>query len=567
MFIKTSTSALCLLCFGLMITTGTASSFAQSLPNAADIDRVQPNEKKLELLPLPSTSAPEEGSISIAEPPADAKLVKITLNSVTIDGMSVYSQEDFQKFYQADIGREITLDKLWVIAGEITKRYRADGYFLSRAYVPAQEVADGKITIGVVEGYIGQVSIDPKLADNRAVKDIIKSLKKETPITVKTLEKGHLLLSDIPGMENYQGTLTPLKGGAEGAVHLIFAPRKGADERNSYIGFDNFGSRYLGPYELSGSWHGQIIPLQETSISGTVSVPTDELGAVNVSHEIPLRQDLKVELTAGYTQAEPGYTIKPRDIESEALNAGIALNYQVIRQRQENLSFKLAFDGRNSDSTIIGAELTKDRIRALRVSGTYDRTDDWYGYNVVNMTLSQGVSLFGASNADDLNLSRDGAKPNFTKAEIEYSRLQGITADWSGLLTLNAQMSSGSLYSSEEFGFGGQNLGRAYDPSEISGDDGIAAGLEFRYQSLPVWHDTTFQPYGFFDIGKVWNSNSGQEETLTAASTGLGIRLQHINGLSGTFQFAVPLSKPADTPLYGSNGGNTQFSFQIGYSF
>ena len=480
--------------------------------------------------------------------------------------MTKYDEQEFRKLYQADLDQEITLDKIWEIAGGITKQYRADGYFLSRAYVPAQEVAEGNITIGVVEGYIGDVSVDPKLAKYTAIKEIINTIKQEKPITVKTLERQHLLLSDLPGMSHYQGVLTPLKGGPEGAVQLIFSPRP-EKQKHGYVGIDNMGSRYLGPYQLSGSWHDQIIPLQQTSISGTTTLPMNELVAVNVTHQIPVAQDLKVEFSAGYTEAEPGYTIKPREIESKAVNAGVALNYQIIRQRQENLSAKIALDARNSDSTILDTELTKDKIRALRISAMYDTTDSYYGYNVASMTLSQGLNLFGASDANDLNLSRDGAEPGFTKLEIQYSRLQGISQDWSALFSANAQKASGSLFSSEEFGFGGQGLGRAYDPSEISGDDGIAGGVELRYQSLPVWQNTNFQPYAFYDIGKVWNRNDGQENSISASSTGMGIRFQHLDGISGTVQFAVPLTKPTEAPLYGANGSSPQLSFQVGYSF
>ena len=570
MFTSPSSKFSSLLLYGMAISTLAlsvhTSAFAQAIPSAADIDRVKPNQQPLTLQPMESGIAPNDTGTGIAQPPEDAKKIKLLLKNVKITGSTIYDEAEFKKLYAADINHEITLDKIWEIAAGVTKKYRADGYFLSRAYVPVQEIADGTIQIGIVEGYIGDVNIDASFANHRAVQDIIRTITSEKPITVKTLEREHLLLSDLPGMSNYQGILTPMHNGPEGAVQLLFKERPLA-QKNYYVGFDNMGSRYLGPYEISGSWNGQIIPLQNTYLSATSSLPTKELAAVNLTHQIPIWEDLKFEMTAGYTRAEPGYTIKARDIESKAINAGIALNYQMIRQRQENLSFKISLDARNSDSTIIGTDLTTDKIRAVRLAGTYDKSDEWFGYNVINMTLSRGLDALGASQKGDLNLSRDGAKPDFTKAEIQYSRLQGLTTDIAAVLTANAQKSSGSLFSSEEFGFGGQSLGRAYDPSEISGDDGLAGGLELRYQSLPQWKNTQFQPYVFYDIGKVWNQNAGQEKTLSASSTGLGFRFQHQTGVSGLFQISLPLTKSADAPLYGTNGSGPQIGFQIGYSF
>lgn len=561
--LKTATT---LFAIGLLLIAPSAAWAGAPLPGAADIDRVNPTKEIPDLRPLEIPTMPEQPTVSIAPAPDQAKSIKLVLKAVRIEGSTVYPDGTFKDLYQSDLGHQITLDKAWEIAAAVTQRYRADGYFLSRAYVPAQEIDNGTLTVNVVEGYIGKVTIDENLQNQRLIQNIISTITEEQPITVKTLEREHLLLRDLPGMSNYQGILTPLKGAPEGAVHLLFSPRP-IEEKNSFIGFDNLGSRYLGPTQLSGSWHGDIIPLQNTYLSATTSIPTNELAAVNVSHQIPLLQDLRLDLNAGYTRAEPGYTLKPREIESKAINAGIALTYQAIRQRQENLSFKLSLDGRNSDSTIIGTELTKDRIRAVRLSGTYDTTDSWYGYNIVSMTVSRGLSGLGASSADDLNLSRDGAKPDFAKAEISYSRLQGISPEWSLLFSASAQKASGSLFSSEEFGYGGQTLGRAYDPSEISGDDGVASALELRYQGVPIWHNTSFQPYAFVDIGKVWNQNAGQEDTLTASSTGLGVRFQHASGFSGSLHLAIPLTKSIDAPLYGSNERNAQIGFQIGYSF
>lgn len=550
----------------LMLTTSGTASFAQTVPSAAEIDRLEPRPPDFDRRPLPAHEGLDEKNMGISAAPSHAKHITFTLKNLTINGSTVYGKKDFLALFRSDIGREITLDKVWDIAAEITKRYRKDGYVLSRAYVPAQEIENGKITINVVEGYIDRVSIDKAFANTPAVKQIILALEQEKPVTLRTLERGHLLLSDLPGLDTYQGVLTPLKGGPEGAVRLTFSPRE-TDEKNNYIGIDSYGSKYLGPYQLSGAWVGQIIPLQETRVSGTTTLPTDELNTLNISHQIPILPDLKLQLDAGYTNANPGFRIKARDIESRAVNAGVSLNYQIIRERLKNLAIRIGLDGRNSDSTITGTDLNTDRIRSVRVTGSYDRTDTLYGYNIINVILSHGLSALGASDKDDLNLSRDGAKPNYTKAEIEVSRIQRITPNWNASFTVNAQKASGSLFSSEEFGFGGPALGRAYDASEISGDDGIAAGIELRYQSLPAQGQINLQPFAFVDIGKVWNKNTGQQKTLSAASTGLGIRFQHPGGIVGALQIALPLNKPVDAPIYGTTGGGPQVSFQLGYSF
>ena len=66
---KYSSNALHLLLFTLMTTTVSAASLAQTLPSAADIDRVKPAQQPIELRPMSTEGAPEESSIGIAQPP------------------------------------------------------------------------------------------------------------------------------------------------------------------------------------------------------------------------------------------------------------------------------------------------------------------------------------------------------------------------------------------------------------------------------------------------------------------------------------------------------------------
>lgn len=537
------------------------------LPSGADIDRAKPLEREL-IAPKRDTGitkVPEVGPQS--QPPEQAKSIKFVLKNVKVEGVTVYKGDELASIYNDDLGKTITLDKVWAIAYAITQRYRTDGYFLTRAYVPAQEVGDGRVVIRVVEGYISDVEFaNPEIAKSSIVQDIIGNITSERPTRIETLERQHLLLTDVPGLANYQGTLVPIKGGKEGAVKLVFSERKEA-KRNAFINFDNYGSQYLGPQELSAGWKGELIPMQATSVTGAVSVPTKELGAINATHTIPLTPELSLEMSAGYTRSEPGFRLEPQDIKSKAVNAGIGVNYQAIRQRRENLKLSAMLDARNSHSTILGTELSKDKIRAVRLKAAYDKTDNWQGYNIANVTLSHGIGGLGASDANDLNLSRAGAKPDFTKLEIDLKRLQYIDADWGALLSLSGQKASGSLYSSEEFGYGGQTFGRAYDQSEVSGDDGVAAGIELRYQTLPSWQGIGFTPYGFYDIGRAWNDNLGQKSVIDASSAGAGVRMNHENGLSGTLQLAFPLTKNVDAPLYGQNGANPRLGVQFGYAF
>ena len=544
------------------------AAYGVNIPGAADINRI-PTAPQQEISDEPLTKStitrpaePEQ------QAPANAASVNLVLKAVNIEGLKAYKAEEIAPLYQAMLGKKVTLAEVWGIATKITQKYRGDGYFLSRAFLPAQEVGDGVIRIRVVEGYVGDVEFDkPALAKSRVVRDLVKEITAARPAKFADLERQHLLLTDLPGFENYHGTLLPIEGANDGAVKLLLS-RRDVKTPHAFFSFDNYGSRYIGPYGGYAGWHGDLIEGQQTSVTVAAKAPVSELQAINLSHSVPLTPRLSVGVAGGYTHSEPGYLLSVQELESRAANGALSLNYQWVRQRRENLKIGAMFDARNTRTEVLGTELNTDHIRAARLRADYDLTDNYYGYNTISTTLSHGLDLLGASDKDDLNISRAGAQPDFTKFEFSYKRLQRLTPEWNGLFSFSGQKASRSLYSSEEFGYGGQDFGRAYDQSEITGDDGVAAGLELRYLDLPHWENFSATPYGFYDIGKVWNRNDSQEAAQSASSAGLGVRVSHDSGLSGGVQLAFPLTKEAETPIYDSNNGkNPRLGVQLSYFF
>ena len=72
------------------------------------------------------------------------------------------------------------------------------------------------------------------------------------------------------------------------------------------------------------------------------------------------------------------------------------------------------------------------------------------------------------------NLSRIDGRAVFTKVTLDVSRYQGISNEWGVYVAAMGQYAANPLLSAEEFRVGGARFGRAYNPSEISGDDGAA---------------------------------------------------------------------------------------------
>lgn len=539
------------------------SASAQNIPGSADPGRIEPFKQQ----PIPDRSPaklviPEVlPSITI---PDSARRVKVELKRIRLKGVTAFTETELANIYQPYLDQEMPLANLWMIAGKITQRYQEEGYFLSRAYVPAQEINGGTVTIKVVEGYIAEVKMeDASLAERSLIQRLIKRIKAEKPLSAYGLESFMLQMNALPG-EEFRAFVEPIEGAEAGSTRLSLRPVE--ETGKGAVSFDNFGSRFLGPYQAAITYQDSFLPLQQTTFSALTSIPADELQYGAFGHVIPVYPDWTVELSGNYVTSAPGASLEADDIKSDSVALGFGINWQPIRQRQENLIASLELTGKNTNGDIWDNNpLTRDRIRAARGRLSYDTGDAWNGYNYITLGVNHGLGVLGASKAGDLHLSRAEAEPDFTAAQLNYTRQQAIYSNFMAIGQLFGQLASGPLFSAEEFGYGGQAFGRAYDPSEITGDHGIAASMELRYLGFDRWQEISLSPYTFYDIGKVWNEDTGGIDE-TGSSIGLGMRVNHSSSLAGNLGLAWPLTREISNPIYG-NGKNPRILFQLSYGF
>lgn len=433
--------------------------------------------------------------------PAPMKSVSgmtITVRRFEFVGNSLMSAEQLAPALAGYLNRPLDFNQLQAAAAGVAETYRKAGWVV-RAYLPAQEVMSGTITIQVVEALFGGTVLEgtsSRVGSERLRLTISAWQETGQYLNADKLDRALLLADDLPGV-TVSGALRA--GVAEGETDLVMTTQ---DEKPSLgeAGVDNFGSRSSGnlrltasltlmsPFGLADQLSGNVMRSQGSTFArAEYSVPLGYRGlriSANVSH-------LDYELV--------GADFAPLAARGKSDTVGLEASYPLIRSRLKNLYLGINFDRKAFNNESLGAIASRYSTDGFSISLNGNLFDNLGGGG------SNSGSLVWVSGNVDLNNLDPGETASldgrFTKVRYSISRQQVINDKWSLRAALAGQETGEALDSSERFYLGGANGVRAYPASEGSGSSGSLASLELRWR-LPGG----FTLSGFHDSGRVRNS-------------------------------------------------------------
>lgn len=544
--------SLCVLGSALVLASG-SGAVAQTVVGPADVNRVQERAAQPVITQPSGDLVTVQGPVAV-EAPAGADKFMLQLAGVSLEGLTVYAQADLEGLYADKVGKTISVADVYQIAAEITRKYRNAGYILTQVVVPPQTIESGNVRLQIVEGVVSKVSLEGIATDSeRALILSYAEQVKGKPLNTRELERAILLINDLPGV-SARGIISPSPTEVGAADLRVVAQRKSYE---GLVSVDNFGSRYLGPLEGQLSVAGNsLFGHNERLSTNLIYAPggglSKELAYGDIVYDQPFGPfGTSVELKASLASTDPGFKLAQFDVNGHSTTYSVKIDQPIVRTRAVNWSVYGLFDVRNN-STQSNIDITrKDYIRALRAGTELNFLDSLFGvgYNTMTAEIAQGLSTFGASDNGDTTLSRAAGNPQFTKLNAEVERLQRLTGNINLLMGVRGQLANDAMLSSEEFGVGGPNYGRGYDPSEIVGDNGLAGKLELQFND-PVAFDRvkTYQLYGFLDGGRVWNEDAttSSDQEITVLSTGVGVRTTLLTGTEAGLYVALPLNRDVD---------------------
>jgi hemolysin activation/secretion protein len=476
---------------------------------------------------LPSTVAPK-----------GADRIKVFVRDVHVEGMTVYTQEQIAPLYADLVGHKVTLQAIYDLAQKITTKYGNDGYVISRAIVPPQQLNPGGATIRiqVVEGYVDKVEWPHALDKFRDFFSYYTTkITAERPANIRTIERYLLLAGDLPGL-HFKNSLKPSAANQGAATLIVELTAENLFDWAARV--DNRGPQGQGPLEFLASVTLNNLLRVHDAFTFTYAGPfkTEELKYVYGQYSQVLNAEgllFYVNASDGWGRPEAQDDLFRTRTKSTVYETG--LTYPFIRTRERNLSVTALAFASHTEVDLEGPPpfpFDLDRLRGGRLKAIGDWADPFNGINQLNVIASKGLQGLGSTENGQILASRLNGRVDFSKLEAMVTRVQQLPANFSFLASAYGQYAGTPLLNPEQCGYGGRVFGRAYDPSALVADECVEALAELRFDfpMLPK-QLTQVQLYGFADKGWLHNlaPDVGTPRNMKAASAGGGLRLGWLN--------------------------------------
>ena len=480
-----------------LVATG-QSAYAQQPPAAGQLQQIPPAAAPRRSTPDIRIERPDPSVDAVAEG------ASIRVDALRVTGATLFTEAELVATADVTPGHDLTLPELRNAAARITRFYNDRGYVLAQAYLPAQDVVGGTVTIAVVEGRYGAI----ELRNQSGVPDalaggMLDGLNPGDPVAIAPLERRLLLLSDIPGVVVHS-TLSP---GAEVGSSDLTVDLTRARRISGSLEADNAGNRYTGAYRFGGSVNLHNPTGLGDLISLRLLASTEGLAYGRAAWQAPLG-DATVGLAYTHLQYDLGREFAVLDAGGTADIFSVFASYPLIRSRNANLYALASFDAKFlSDEIGLVSQVSDKEIRALTVGLRGDSRDGFGGggWNTGSWSWTSGEldieSPFERA-ADAVTARSQGG---FNKLQYALSRLQTVSGPLSLYGSIRGQMATDNLDPSEKMELGGAYAVRAYPEGEAYGDEGYVATIEARL-ALDEWTASLpgrFQLIGFVDAGEV----------------------------------------------------------------
>ena len=468
---------------------------------------------------------------------------QVPVRAFRIEGNTLLDEAQLQAALQPWLGQR-TLAELQKAALAVQALYGQAGWGAVVAYLPPQPVADGTVTISVLEGRIGRISVqgNQRQSSERVLAALPTLAVGRTP-QVRRIDAELQIANENPA-RTIGLLLGP--GTAPGLVDATVKVQERPVQRFTFA-LDNTGNEQTGKYRLGLGWLNADLSGRDDVFIAQLQLSPTELKAVQVisaGYQLPLVRDLAaVSLYAAYSDVDGG--IQP----TAAGDLRFAGKGNIVGGR--GILYLPRWG--EFDQRLTGALERRAYLNDCSVEGLPEGACGPSGESVVvqplsleyaaqtggavpaalNIALAHNLAFDGGhSSQADFDAARPGASRNYSVLRAGAVISLPVAEDWALGGRLALQRTTDLLVQGEQFGLGGIATVRGYGERELAGDQGISASLELVTPRLGLAEQAPgvdLRGVAFADGGQVANHGDlaclPQQTRCTLASLGVGLRL------------------------------------------
>lgn len=458
--------------------------------------------------------------------PSENAAVPVEVKSVKVLGNTLFETAALHALVADAEGQRLTLDQLDQLAARIGKYYHSRGHTFARAVVPAQVIQSGLVRLLVIEARYGKVGIDNQTRVNDVLLQATAApLQVGRPVDQASLDKSLLLLSDIPGVV-VQAVLKP--GEEMGTSDLMIHAIPGPSTTGNLV-LDGYGNSYTGKARLGGTV-SFLNPLQHGDVLSVAALSSGAgLNYGRASYDTLLNgQGTRVGAAYASLNYKLGGSLEILGAHGSAETGSFWGRHPLVRSQNANLYGQVQHDGTRLRERVDVIGMKTDRHLdnwTVSLAGDWRDTLMSDGINTWSLGWTGGQVDFDDAQAELADAATAGTQGAFSKVSLGFARLQRWGSRGSLYFSVNGQWANTNLDPSQKMAVGGPHSVRAYDVGALSGDKGLRASIEVRYD-LGQTSGGKLQALAFWDGAHLTvNQRPWTTGTNSASLSGAGIGL------------------------------------------
>jgi hemolysin activation/secretion protein len=508
-------------------------------------------------------------------PPEPKTLVK----SFVLDGVNLFQPKQLEPILKKYRDQELGMSDLKKISDEIGAFYRSKGYVSSIAYLPTQEITNNTVEFKVVEGRVGDITVEkPKHSKSSTVEKRFR-VKKGEMLDSKKIEASLERINKNQD-RTVRAVLSP--GKTPGTSDILLKVEKERSPYHFYTDFNNRGTNTTNERRWGlGFVNTNLLGLDDAlSLRFMASPTTSDVYSFSADYNLPINSyDTRLGVYAAYAKADIAGQFAIISPEGKAHAIGFYLTHPLFKKEfvdEETAStltlasnLTAGFDSIDVHNKILGQETSHDKISAFKGGINFDEKDSM-GRAMLSAEARAGIPDFlGSMSKHDVNASRaaSDAGGKFQKYNLSLNRTTYLPLNMVFLNTFRFQFTNDPLVTPEQMVLGGADSIRGFPENEYLADYGWIANIELRSPAflIPSILRVPFDKKGtrlidaiqfvyFIDAGEghLNKARVGEIQKKYLVGAGFGLRFDLYGHLRGRLDIGFPTGseEPSDGAPY-----------------